>query len=336
MAPQPPLLGVTMGDPAGIGSELIIKSYPQLADEANLVVLGDLDVLQAAVDDCNSDLWVNPIPSVEEAAFADGVVDVVDFDNVERLNRGECRAEYGRAALDYITAGADLALDGRIDALVTAPIHGESIARTGSEHTDHMDLLADRTDTDEYTMLLLQGQLVVSHVTVHEPLKTAVDRVTKQSVLQTIQLTEDGLETLGIVEPSIAVAGLNPHAGRDGLGTEERDEIQPAVDAAQDAGIDAMGPYAPDELFNRGTYGAYDGLVAMYHDQGHIPIYLNGMIENPGAVSGVNMTIGLPIVRTGTIQGVCFEIAGRGIARPDSLVEAMRTAAEAVEAKKRA
>lgn len=332
MAPQPPLLGVTMGDPAGIGSELILKSYPQLAGEANLVVLGDLDVLQAAIEDCNSDLGVNPIPSVEEAAFVDGVVDVLDFDNVETLTRGQCRAEYGAAALEYIQAGADLATDGRIDALVTAPIHGEAIARAGSKHTDHMDLLAEHTDTDEYTMMLLQGQLVVSHVTVHEPLKTAVDRVTTESVLETIQLTEDGLETLGIAEPSIAVAGLNPHAGADGLGTEEDDEIGPAVEIAQEAGIDAMGPYAPDELFNKGTYGAYDGLVAMYHDQGHIPIYLNGMIENPGAVSGVNMTIGLPIVRTGTIQGVCFEIAGRGIARPDSLIEAMRTAAEAVDA----
>ena len=332
MAPQPPLLGVTMGDPAGIGSELMTKSYQQLSGEANLVVLGDLDVMNAAVDDCNSDLAVNSIPSVEEAAFAEGVVDLLDFDNVETLQRGECRAAYGQAALDYIEAGAELALDGRIDALVTAPIHSESIARAGSEHTDHMDLLADHTDTDEYTMMLLQGQLVVSHVTVHEPLRTAVDRVTKESVLETIRLTEDGLETLGIAEPSIAVAGLNPHAGQDGLGTEERDEIQPAIEAAQEAGIDAMGPYAPDELFNRGTSGAYDGLVAMYHDQGHIPIYLNGMIENPGAVSGVNMTIGLPIIRTGTIQGVCFEIAGRGIARPDSLVDAVRTAAEAVDA----
>jgi len=332
MAPQPPLLGVTMGDPAGIGSELIIKSYPRLAGKANLVVLGDFEVLQAAVDDCNSDLGVNPTASLEEAAFVDGVVDVLDFDNVETLARGEPRTEYGAAAVEYLEAGTDLALEGRIDALVTAPVDGESLARAGSKHTYQMDLLADRTDIDEYTMLLLQGQLAVSHVTVHEPLKTAVDRVTKQSVLQTIRLTEDGLRTLGINDPSIAVAGLNPHAGADGLGTEEQTAIQPAVSAARQAGIDACGPYAPDELFNRGTYGAYDGLVAMYHDQGHIPIYLNGMIENPGAVSGVNMTIGLPIIRTGTIQGTCFEIAGRGIARPDSLIEAMRTAAKAVPA----
>ena len=332
MAPQPPLLGVTMGDPAGISSELLVKSHPRLSDEANLVVLGDLGVMEAAIADGNSELALNPIQSVEEGAFADGVMDVLDFNNVADLQRGETRADYGRAALDYIETGTDLAVDGRIDALVTAPVCGESLAQAGAASTDQMDLLADRTNTGSYTMMLLQGELVVSHVTVHEPLKTAVDRVTTESVLETIRLTEDGLRTLGTEEPLIAVAGLNPHAGADGLGDEETEEIGPAIEAAQEAGIDAMGPYAPDELFNRGTYGAYDGLVAMYHDQGHIPIYLNGMIENPGAVSGVNMTIGLPIIRTGTIQGACFEIAGRAIARPDSLIEAVRTAADCVDA----
>lgn len=332
MSLQPPLLGVTMGDPAGIGSEIIVKSYSQVANEANLVVLGDLGVMKAAVDDCDSNLGLNPVSSVEEASFIDGMLDVVDFNNVDSLQRGETRAEYGEAALEYIEAATKLAVDGRIDAIVTAPINRESISRAGSEFRDHMDLLAARTNTDEYTMMLIEGELVVSHVTVHRPLREAVDFVTTESVLETIRVTDKGLRSLGIDDPSVAVAGLNPHAGKDGLGDEEITAIQPAIEAAQEAGIDAMGPYAPDRLFNLGTYGRYDGLVAMYHDQGHIPIYLNGMIENPGAVSGINMTIGLPIIRTSTLQSTGFDIAGKGIARSDSLVDAMRTAAQAVAA----
>lgn len=325
MAVQPPLLGVTMGDPAGIGSELIVKSYSQVAEEVDLVVFGDMGVMKAAVDDCESDLALNPVESVEEASFTEGVVDIVDFGNVGTLKRGEIRAEYGAAALEYIQAATDAAVDRTVDAVVTAPIHRESLSRAGSTRSDHMDLLADRTNTETYTMLLSQGELVVSHVTVHVPLRAAVDLVTSESVLETIRMTDEGLQRLGIQQPSIAVAGLNPHAE----GEEDATEIQPAIEQAQAAGIDAMGPYAPDDLFNMGTYGRYDGLVAMYHDQGHIPIYLNGMIENPGAVSGVNMTIGLPIIRTGAIQGPCFEIAGDGIARPGSLVDAMRMAAQA-------
>lgn len=329
MSLQPPLLGVTMGDPAGIGSEIIVKSYPRIADEANLVVLGDRSVLAAAVEACDSDLELNTIETVEEASFTDGVLDVVDFDNVDSLHRGEISAEYGEASLEYVERGIELAVEDRIDGLVTAPIHKQAISRAGSEFSGHTDLLATRTNTENHSMMLVQQNLVVSHVTAHVPLREALDRITTESVFETIRVTDESLRNLGIDDPSIAVAGLNPHAGDGGLGEEDDAEIEPAVTQAQTAGIDAAGPYAPDQLFKLGAYGEYDAIVAMYHDQGHIPFYLQGMVDVPGAVGGVNITIGLPIVRTGTIHGTAFDIAGTGIARSDTFVDAMRTAAQA-------
>ena len=334
MSSQQPVLGVTMGDPAGIGSEIIIESYPQIADRANLVVLGDHGVMEAAVDDCDSDLELLRIESVEEAEFADGVLEVVDFGNVDDLQRGDLRAEYGAAALEYVEEAIELATEGRIDAMVNAPMNKEAISKAGSEFSGHTDLLAARTNTEEYSMMLIQDQLVVTHVTVHVSLREAIDLVTTDAVFETIQVTEKGLQEIGIDEPSIAVAGLNPHAGEGDLGEEDAAEIEPAVEQAQESGIDVTGPLAADNLFNQGAAGKYDAVVAMYHDQGHIPIYLHGMLDVPGAVSGVNMTIGLPIIRTSTIHGTGFDIAGEGIARPDSLVDAMEVAARAAEAQR--
>lgn len=334
MSSRQPLLGVTMGDPAGIGSEIIVQSYPQVDDRANLVVLGDFGVMEAAVDDCDSDLDLNRIESVDEAAFADGTLDVVDFGNVADLQRGDLRAAYGAAALEYVEEGIELAMDGEIDAMVNAPMNKEAISMAGSEFNGHTDLLAARTSTDEYSMMLIQDQLVVTHVTVHVPLREAIDLVSTDAVLETIQVTEEGLKGIGVDEPSIAVAGLNPHAGEGDLGEEDAAEIEPAVEQAQESGIDVTGPLSADNLFNQGAAGKYDGIVAMYHDQGHIPIYIHGMLDVPGAVSGVNMTIGLPIIRTSTIHGTGFDIAGKGIARPDSIVDAIEVAAQAAEAQR--
>jgi 4-hydroxythreonine-4-phosphate dehydrogenase len=166
-------------------------------------------------------------------------------------------------------------------------------------------------------------------VTVHVPLEEAIESITTDSVLDTIRVTDEGLRGLGIDDPVIAVAGLNPHAGEGGvLGTHDAAEIEPAIERAQEEGIDASGPYSGDNLFNQAAVGRYDGVVAMYHDQGHIPVYVHGLLPS-GGVAGVNMTIGLPIVRTSTMHGTAFDIAGTGIADPDSIVDAIRAAARA-------
>ena len=321
-----------MGDPAGIGSEIIVKAYPQVREDVRMVVLGDVDVMGDAVTACDSDLSIRGIDAVGEADYADGTLDVVDFNNVDELVRGEHRGDYGRASLEYVERGIELAMAGDIDAMCNAPINKRALELGGSNYAGHTNLLADRTDTDEYSMLLIQKDMRVTHVTVHMSLQEAIDTISTERVLETIEVTNEGLDDLGIEDPSIAVCGLNPHAGEDGvLGTMDGEGIAPAVEQAQEAGIDASGPWAPDNIFNQAAVGRFDGVVAMYHDQGHIPVYVHGMLPS-GGVAGVNMTIGLPIIRTSTMHGTAFDIAGEGIADEDSIVDALQAAGRATEA----
>jgi 4-hydroxythreonine-4-phosphate dehydrogenase len=321
-----------MGDPAGIGSEIIVKAYPAVVDEIRPVILGDADVMRAAVEDCESDLDVRAIDAVGDATDTDGVLEVVDFDNVADLVRGEHRGDYGDASLEYVERGIELAMAGEIDAMCNAPINKKALHLAGSEYAGHTNLLADRTGTDEYSMLLIQKEMHVTHVTVHMSLQEAIETITTERVLETIEVTHEGLRDLGIDDPSIAVCGLNPHAGEDGvLGTEDQEEIAPAIDRAQEAGIDASGPWAADNIFNQAAVGRVDGVVAMYHDQGHIPVYVHGLLPS-GGVAGVNMTIGLPIIRTSTMHGTAFDIAGEGIADPDSMNDALSAAGRAARA----
>jgi len=327
-----PIVGVTMGDPAGIGSEIIVKAYPQVTDEIRMVVLGDVTVMEDAITACESDLELNPVDGVADAEYGDGRLDVVDFDNVDDVARGEHRGEYGQASLDYVERGIELAMAGEVDATCNAPINKKALDLADSDYAGHTNLLADRTDTDEYSMLLIQDEMHVTHVTVHMSLQEAIDTIDTERVLETIEVTDEGLRDLGIEDPSIAVCGLNPHAGEDGvLGTEDREKIAPAVERANEQGIDASGPWAPDNIFNQAAVGRVDGVVAMYHDQGHIPVYVHGLLPS-GGVAGVNMTIGLPIIRTSTMHGTAFDIAGTGIADPDSMVDALRAAGRAAEA----
>jgi len=327
-----PIVGVTMGDPAGIGSEIIVTAYSQVCDDVRMVVLGDVDVMQSAVAACDSDLSIRGVDAVGDADYEDGTLDVVDFDNVDEVARGEHRGDYGQASLEYVERGIELALAGDIDAMCNAPINKKALELGGSEYAGHTNLLADRTDTDEYSMLLIQDGLHVTHVTVHMSLQEAIDTISTERVLETIEVTDEGLRDLGIEDPSIAVCGLNPHAGEDGvLGTEDQEEITPAVEQAQEAGIDASGPWAPDNIFNQAAVGRFDGVVAMYHDQGHIPVYIHGVLPS-GGVAGVNMTIGLPIIRTSTMHGTAFDIAGEGIADADSMIDALQAAGRAAEA----
>lgn len=321
-----------MGDPSGIGAEVSVAAYETARDIADVLVVGDADVMRKAARACEVDVAVNAIDGVSEARFEAGVLDVIDLDNVDSANHGwgDLRGEYGKASLEYIEHAIDLASDGDIDGMVTAPIHKQATRKAGSEHAGHTGLLAARTGVTNYSMMLVEEHLRVTHVSTHVPLREACDLVTIENVLDTIRVTQDGLRDLGLDDPTIAVAGLNPHASDGGLlGDEDLGEIAPAVERARDEGIDAKGPESPDTVYVQAARGEYDCVVSMYHDEGHIPIKLLGFSEG-GEVSGVNMTVGLPIVRTSVDHGTAFDIAGQGIASPQSMVDAIKVAATAV------
>ncbi|WP_435178495.1 4-hydroxythreonine-4-phosphate dehydrogenase PdxA [Halorussus sp. AFM4] len=325
-------LGITMGDPSGIGAEVSVEAYAEAREIADVLVVGDADVVREAIRACDADIEVNAIDGVSEARFESGSLDVLDLDNVDSATHawGELREEYGRASLEYVERAIDLALAGDIDGVVTAPINKQATRLAGSEHAGHTGLLAARTGVTDYSMMLVEDELRVTHVSTHVPLREACDLVTTENVLDTIRVTREGLRDLGLEDPAIAVAGLNPHASDGGLlGDEDLEEIAPAVERARDEGIDAEGPESPDTVYVQAARGDYDCVVSMYHDEGHIPIKLLGFSEG-GEVSGVNMTVGLPIVRTSVDHGTAFDIAGRGVASPRSMVDAVEVAATAV------
>ncbi|MEF8856985.1 MAG: 4-hydroxythreonine-4-phosphate dehydrogenase PdxA, partial [Haloplanus sp.] len=287
--PDRPLAGITMGDPAGIGPEVIVEGHATAVEYARTVVVGDADVLRAAVELCGLDLTVRPVDSPADATADPATVDVLDLDEVDadRIERGIVDETYGRASLAYVERAIELAMDGAIDAIVTAPINKQATRLAGSDHAGHTGLLAERTGTSNYSMMLIEEPLRVTHVSTHVPLAEACDLVTADEVLETIRVTDDALRTLGVEDPTVAVAGLNPHAGDGGLlGDTDAEEIEPAVERARETGIDAVGPESPDTVYVQAADGAYDCVVSMYHDQGHIPIKMLGF-SGGEAVSGV-------------------------------------------------
>ena len=321
-----PIVGITMGDPAGIGPEIIVSAYPRLLETANPIVIGDASVLRRMVDTIGADIEILSVESPADITADPDVLPVIDLDNVDDLTLGVVQESYGTASLAYIERAIDLAVAGEIDAITTAPINKQATRLAGSEHAGHTGLLAARTDTDHYSMMLVEQELKVTHVSTHVPLQEACDLATTKNVLATIRVTDQALRDMGISEPEIAVAGLNPHASDGGLlGDADDEEIRPAVEAAQQEGINASGPASPDTVYAQAAGGAYDCVVAMYHDQGHIPIKMLGF-SSGDAVSGVNVTIGLPIVRTSVDHGTAFDIAGEGVASDTSLIDAVELA----------
>ena len=326
-----PIVGLTMGDPGGIGPEVIVAAYPELIEHARIVVIGDREVLAAAAElrETDAEIGIRSVRSAAEASDDPGTIAVLDLDNVDEIVYGEVREEHGEASLEYVERAIELALNDEIDAIATAPINKSATRLAGADQAGHTGLLAERTGVSEYSMLLIEGPLRVTHVSTHVPLREAISLVTTDRVASIIEVTDDALRGLGIESPTIAVAGLNPHAGEDGLlGTEDGKEIAPAVKRARRDGIDVEEPLPPDTVYVRAASGEFDCVVSMYHDQGHIPIKTLGFGDG-GAVSGVNMTIGLPIIRTSVDHGTAFDIAGEGIASPESMVDAVRVASEA-------
>ena len=322
-----------MGDPAGIGPEICIKalSKQDVYERCNPLVIGDAYVMTKAVDLLKSSLKINAIQSVSAAQFEFGTVDVFDLKNIvpSALNFGEVSAMSGNAAFEAVKKVIDLAMAEEIDATVTAPINKESIHKAGHKFSGHTEIYAHFTNTSKFAMLLADENLRVIHATTHVSLRRACDLCKKERVLEVISLLNDACIQFGIEKPRIAVAGLNPHAGENGLfGDEEITEIIPAIEEANANGFTVEGPVPPDTMFVKAVQGKYDGCVAMYHDQGHIPFKLEGFQwdnekQTMKSVKGVNITLGLPIIRTSVDHGTAFEIAGKGIASHDAMLVAI-------------
>jgi 4-phospho-D-threonate 3-dehydrogenase / 4-phospho-D-erythronate 3-dehydrogenase len=345
MTAYKPILGISMGDPAGIGPEICVKALmlPSVYERCRPIVVGDAAVMRQAVSQLSASIHIRSVKNVSEATFTSGCIDVYDLANVDlaTLKLGEVSAMAGNAAFEAVRRVIDLAMNGEIDATVTAPINKEAIHQAGHLFSGHTEIYAHFTQTDKYAMLLADTDLRVIHVTTHVSLRKACDLCKKERVLDVIRLLDDACRQFGILKPRIAVAGLNPHAGENGLfGDEEILEIIPAIEAANQQGFQVEGPVPPDTMFVKAVQGKYDGCVAMYHDQGHIPFKLEGFQwdnekQTMKSVKGVNITLGLPIIRTSVDHGTAFEIAGKGIASPDALFVAMDYAIKMAQNKKK-
>jgi len=328
-----PLLAITQGDPAGIGPEIILKAlaHADIFARCRPLVIGDRRVLERAAP------WVGQtIPSFEtissprDGAYRAGTVPLLDLADADpaAIPVGVESAAGGRAAVEAVFRACDLTMAGETDAVVTAPLNKAAMHMAGFRYPGHTELLAERSGAGKVTMLLTGPNLRVVHVSMHVGLAEAIARVTTGRVLDTIRLADAACRGLGIARPRIAVAGLNPHASEGGLfGFEEAMAIIPAIETARTEGLDVSDPQPPDTVFLRATKGAYDIVVAMYHDQGHIPMKLLAFD------SGVNVSIGLPIIRTSVDHGTAFDIAGKGIAREESLIAAIDVAIQMVAAR---
>lgn len=331
-----PILGITMGDPAGIGPEIAAKALAnkKVYGIARPLIVGDAEVMARAAEAAKVSLKVRAVSNVRESVFEYGIADVLDLNNVDigALAVGKVSPMAGRAAFEAIEKVIALAMDGQIDATVTGPINKESLNRAGYPYSGHTEIFAEYTKTKEYTMCLIEGGMRVVHVSTHVSLKRACELVRRERILEVIKLANEMCTRLGIEKPAIGVAGLNPHAGEGGLfGDEEEKEIIPALKAARSLGIQAEGPVPADTLFSKVKGGQYHIAVAMYHDQGHIPVKVTGFVLNSKtrkweSVKGVNITLGLPIIRTSVDHGTAFDQAGKGTANEESMIHAIEYA----------
>jgi len=328
-----PILAITLGDPAGVGPEIILKTlrHTDIYAVCRPLVVGDRRMLARAAE------WLGGAPlnirSVTHPAGSIYQPDEVTLLDLANAAPGECpvgqiSAAAGRAAVEYVFTACDLALAGSVDAVVTAPLNKAAMNLAGFHYAGHTELLAERTHAGKVSMLLVGPKMRVVHVSTHVSLEEAIRRVTPQRVGEVIDLAQYSCRALGIAEPRIAVAGLNPHAGEGGLfGHQEETGIVPAILAARARGLNVSHPQPPDTVFLRMVKGEFDIVVAMYHDQGHIPMKLLAFDD------GVNVSMGLPIIRTSVDHGTAFDIAGKGIAREDSLLAAIAVAIQMVAAR---
>jgi 4-hydroxythreonine-4-phosphate dehydrogenase len=332
-----PLLAITMGDPGGIGPEVCAKALAleEVLAVCRPLVVGDAAIVEDVVRLCGLGLGVHPAEQPDRGRYERGVIDVLDLHNMplDQLRYGEVTPRQGKASFEYVVKAIELAQRGVVDATVTGPISKAAINAAGFHYAGHTEIYGEKTGSADYAMMLVDGGFRVIHVSTHVSLRQACDAVRKRRVLKVIELAHHAVLKLTGGRARLAVAGLNPHCGEGGLfGTEDDEEIAPAVRAAKDRGIEVEGPLPADTVFSKMKGGQYDAVVAMYHDQGHIPTKLLGFHydEKAGAwssVAGVNVTLGLPIIRTSVDHGTAFDRAGEGKANAQSMVEAIKLAA---------
>lgn len=324
-----PVIGITMGDAAGIGPEVIVKSLynPDIYQICRPLVIGDARIMRRAIKITGLQLEIHGIEKVSEALFQHGVIDCIDLCLLpEDLPFGQISAKAGDAAFRFIVKAVELAKSGEIQAICTAPLNKEALHLGGHQYPGHTEILADLTGTKEYAMMLTDQNLRVIHITTHVGLLRAIEMINPERTYQVIKLAHETLYRAGMNKPRIAVCGINPHAGENGLfgEGEEESKLLPGIERAKQDGINVSGPHPADTLFYRARRGEFDIVVACYHDQGHAPIKVLG-IE-----SGVNITVGLKggIIRTSVDHGTAFDIAGKNIANEQSMLAAIRAAVE--------
>lgn len=341
-----PLLAVTMGDPAGVGPEIIVKALGQtrLYDICIPVVIADTMVMEHAVSGIvRSSASINEVRTPGEAKGVPGTIDIFPLEGLELggFSPGKLDARCGNAAFQAVKTAIQLALAHKVDGTVTAPLNKEAMHLAGHLYDGHTEIYAKLTKAERYSMMLADGRLRVVHVTTHMPLANVSQALTVERILDVIRLGHEACRNLGIDKPRIGVAGFNPHAGENGLfGTEEQTTIGPAVLKAQQEGIDATGPFPPDTVFCRAAGGGFDLVVAMYHDQGHLPLKMQSFIYDDATatwsgMTGVNVTLGLPIIRASVDHGTAFENAGRNVASHQGMINAIEYAAMLAAGKKR-
>ncbi len=342
-----PILGITMGDPAGCGPEITVKALADAAVYARCrpLVVGDIQCIRDALRVTNHpELKLHQVKTPGDGLYEFGTIDVLHLDliNWDRFSYGKVDPMCGNAAFECVKKVIDMAMAGEVDATVTNALNKEALNLAGHHFNGHTEIYAHYTGTDKYTMMLAHNDLRVVHVSTHVSLREACNRVKKDRVLDVIRIAHKACLELGIASPKVGVCGLNPHAGEDGMfGREEIEEIAPAIEQVRCEGINALGPIPPDTAFSKALGGWYDIVVCMYHDQGHIPLKVVGFVYDKvekrwDAVAGVNVTLGLPIIRTSVDHGTAFGHAGTGVANELSLVNAMDYAIRMANAKKAA
>lgn len=314
-------IAITTGDPGGIGPEIVLKAIPSVNQNCLPLVIGDLNVFEEAIDTFKIPLRLKVIQKTAEISLSPDTLWLMDMKRLPLFKKGGPDAENGAASAEYIKKAAGLAMSKEVDAVVTAPISKEALKLSGLKWPGHTEMLAELTGANEYAMMLSGGPLKVILVTIHTPLKSVPDLITRERVLKTIRLAKKACAMLGMEKHLIAVAGLNPHAGESGIfGDEEIREIVPAIEKAKKEGINVEGPFPPDTIFHKAYRGDVDMVVCMYHDQGLIPLKMTAFDK------GVNVTVGLPIIRTSPDHGTAYDIAWKGVADPSSMIEAVNMA----------
>ncbi len=319
------IIAVPMGDPAGIGPEITVKSFlnKDILNSSDIVVVGDRNVIERALEITNVELNVNVIESVKDANFETGTIDLIDMKNVnmDEFEFGEIQAQCGQAAFDYIEKAIDLAMKNEVDALATTPINKESLYAAKVPFIGHTEMLEELTNSHDPLTMFQVLDLRIFFLTRHLSLKDAIDQMTKERIRDYVERSHDALIKLGVENPKLAVAGLNPHSGENGLfGMEEVDEITPGIEWSKKDGYDVTGPVPADSVFFQALNGKYDAVISLYHDQGHIAAKMTDFHKT------ISITNGLPFLRSSVDHGTAFDIAGKNIASSESMEEAIKLA----------